>query len=144
MGRCQHCGQGAIAQDANGPVCPDCWEEGYYEMENPMTNETEAPERIWMQKDPSEKGPMTAYLRIGSWPGRRTEYVRTDLIEDQHRAELDAVREAFARRCDHVAKDNFAPITRTRDEAFSAAAEHCARLIRALDLDRVLKAMRTE
>lgn len=24
MPACQHCGQGAIAKDVNGPVCPDC------------------------------------------------------------------------------------------------------------------------
>lgn len=29
MGNCQHCGQGAIACDASGPLCPDCFDEGY-------------------------------------------------------------------------------------------------------------------
>ena len=46
MSRCQHCGQGAIAQDANGPVCPDCWEEGHYEMGSPMNNKPEAPDLL--------------------------------------------------------------------------------------------------
>lgn len=31
MSSCQHCGQGAIAKDRNGPVCPDCWDAGYFE-----------------------------------------------------------------------------------------------------------------
>lgn len=28
---CQHCGQGALVVDRNGPVCPDCVDEGRYE-----------------------------------------------------------------------------------------------------------------
>ena len=41
MSRCQHCGQGSITKDINGPVCADCWEEGRYETANPMTNQIE-------------------------------------------------------------------------------------------------------
>jgi len=31
MARCQHCGQGALAQDKNGPVCPDCVDGGWFD-----------------------------------------------------------------------------------------------------------------
>ena len=31
MTDCQHCGQGAIAKDVNGPVCPDCIDDGWYD-----------------------------------------------------------------------------------------------------------------
>lgn len=31
MPACQHCGQGAIAKDVNGAVCPDCIDAGYYD-----------------------------------------------------------------------------------------------------------------
>ena len=29
MIECVYCGQGSIAIGVDGPVCPDCWEEGY-------------------------------------------------------------------------------------------------------------------
>lgn len=31
MTDCRHCGQGAIAKDVNGPVCPDCIDDGWYD-----------------------------------------------------------------------------------------------------------------
>lgn len=42
MGRCIECGQGAIAKTSEGPICPDCWEEGYGREPEPMTD-TQAP-----------------------------------------------------------------------------------------------------
>ena len=35
MNTCQHCGQSSLVSDKNGPVCPDCIEEGYYEERKP-------------------------------------------------------------------------------------------------------------
>ena len=90
MGRCQHCGQGAIAKDINGPVCPDCWDEGRYETANPMTNETEAPERIWA------KPGMPGYINDGPVPGvYDVEYTRAALSDakDKRIEELEAERD---------------------------------------------------
>ena len=53
----------------------------------------DAPERVWVDLDTSA-GPRTAYLGMGSWPGR-VEYVRADLIEGliREKAEAEANRD---------------------------------------------------
>lgn len=45
---------------------------------------TEAPETIFVQPATSIS-PMIAYLGVGSWPGVRTEYTRTDAIQNDTR-----------------------------------------------------------
>ncbi|URC15556.1 hypothetical protein DB2_54 [Octadecabacter Antarctic DB virus 2] len=31
MSNCQHCGQGSISRDINGPVCADCVDDGRFD-----------------------------------------------------------------------------------------------------------------
>ena len=55
-----------------------------------MTDTSPAPERIWVQKDPRDRGPMTAYLHVGSWPGVRTPYIREDISQAREAAAYEA------------------------------------------------------
>tara|TARA_R100001086_G_scaffold183315_1_gene102231 strand:+ start:89 stop:334 length:246 start_codon:yes stop_codon:yes gene_type:complete len=46
MSICQHCGQGALAHDKKGPVCPDCIEDGWFDdgTEEPVWSPHLSPE----------------------------------------------------------------------------------------------------
>jgi len=56
----------------------------------------------------------------------------TDRTAHNYKAGLADGLEAAAKIADHVAKDNYAPMVRSFNEAFEAAAMHIGREIRLL------------